>query len=78
MEYKKKKNDDPQSQRNALILIAIFLLLVWMIGFVLFLQRPFSQTATPLLSTNPVVITLIVQTSVAGTEQFLLTSTALP
>lgn len=68
------------------MLIAGVLVLVLLLGIVILsnmiiqreMSRPFDQTATAIVATNNYLVILIDETQVAATEQFIMTSTALP
>jgi hypothetical protein len=85
MEHKKKKNDD-RSDRNRFMLIATVLALVLIFGATLLsnmiVERerndPFNMTASMIVSTNYAVAPLLMETSVAATEQFIKTRTVQP
>lgn len=86
MEYRKKKNESRAEDQKRFIVIATLLILVLLFGLGLLVymivvprdDMGFNQTATNLLATNPAVITLLVETEIAATEQFIMTSTVRP
>lgn len=88
-EHKKKKNDSKTQDQKRFMVIACILILVLLFGCGLLLvmlipfgpaphDGGFSHTWTSIAVTNQHLSTLIVQTDVAATEQFMLTGTVLP
>lgn len=85
MEYKKKKNGADHSDRRIFIgigitcVIGVFVLLMLFNAFTTCGCSPsFNPTVTSIVATNNAVATLIEQTDIAATEQFMMTRTALP
>jgi hypothetical protein len=86
MEHKKKKNGVDRSHRIRFAFILIIFTSVLFMGCGIWANFPFphnneagfNQTATSIIATNDRVATLIMQTDVVATKQFMLTGTALP
>lgn len=86
MEYKKKRDENRvQDQKRFIVIVSVLiLLLLFGIGLLAYMFISASHYAfiqTPTISmgaTNGAVGILIQQTQVAGTEQFMMTSTARP
>lgn len=82
---KKKKNHPSQTRQTLLVGLFVVSLAFLFLSIVLispfFFQRDpnaFTETRTSLGGINPIVATLLEGTSIAATEQFVLTSTARP
>jgi hypothetical protein len=87
MEPKKKKNGADRSRRIIFsgvgvmwVILLIFLLSLFIdaYGYRFPSESWFNPTASAIVATNQHVATLIAQTDVAVTEQFIMTRTALP